>query len=76
MVLQRRKDLKEHRDNFRRGCEKHEGSIEEVKRAINDGEPDKLNAATENSPRPATNWLKQCTKRPLLPAMAQPGSIR
>jgi molecular chaperone DnaK len=48
MVYNVEKTLKEHRDKISDADAKNiEGSIEEVKRAINDGEPDKLNAATD-----------------------------
>jgi len=48
MVYNVEKTLKEHRDKISDADAKNiEASIEEVKRAINDGEPDKLNAATD-----------------------------
>jgi molecular chaperone DnaK len=48
MVYNVEKTLKEHRDKISDADAKNiEGSIEEVKKAINDGEPDKLNAATD-----------------------------
>ncbi|MDQ1469790.1 MAG: molecular chaperone DnaK [Bryobacterales bacterium] len=48
MVYNVEKTLKEHRDKISDADAKTiEGSIEEVKKAINDGEPDKLNAATD-----------------------------
>jgi molecular chaperone DnaK len=48
MVYNVEKTLKEHRAKISDADAKNiEASIEEVKRAINDGEPDKLNAATD-----------------------------
>jgi molecular chaperone DnaK len=48
MVYNVEKTLKEHRDKISDTDAKAiEGSIEEVKKAINDGDPEKLNAATD-----------------------------
>ena len=48
MVYNVEKTLKEHRDKISDADAKTiEGSLEDVKKAMNDGEPDKLNAATD-----------------------------
>ena len=73
MVYNTEKLLKEHRDKVSDSDAKTiENALEDVKKAINDGDADKLNAADYTTVQ-ATSLPKRCTKPPTPRAMVRRG---